>query len=189
MNILSLIMMLVIPFFMSGCLVHEQPAPPSLGEQQNAIGLIDRGTAYLRSGDFDLAKAAFEVSYQLKPSAEALDGLGSVAFVKGDFITARDYFLDAYYHDETYAESLAHLGILYDFLGFHDEAQQLYIRSVSLQPDNPASRNNYGALLYQRRQSDAARREFHKAYVILPHEIIDKNLKKAQNNTNKRIIK
>jgi Tfp pilus assembly protein PilF len=183
--IIYLFIILISLLLTTGCFTPYQPEPLTLGQQQSYLALIDRGTAALRAGELEMAKAAFEVSYQIQASAEALDGLGCVAFFAGDFISARDYFLEAYNHDQTYGESLSHLATLYDFLGFHDEAQQLFVRAVNIQPDNAKSRNNYGALLYKRQYSASARSEFHRAYVIMPHEIIDKNLKKAQSNISK----
>ncbi|PJF37581.1 MAG: hypothetical protein CUN55_21340, partial [Phototrophicales bacterium] len=103
-------------FTIASCAEVSVPGP-TLEETNQAQQLIDKGTLALRARMLDEAQAAFEVSYDLVPSPEALDGLGCVAFMRGELEIARDYFLSAYNQDSNYTDSIFHLALLYDYVG------------------------------------------------------------------------
>ncbi|MCB0328772.1 MAG: hypothetical protein KDD70_03890 [Bdellovibrionales bacterium] len=160
---------------MTGC-VASLPPSPTLEESRRASELVDQGTALLRRGALKEAQASFEVSFDLDQTAAALDGLGCVAFLSGDVELARDYFLLAYEQDHSYSQSLANLALLYDYIGAKEESRVLFERALGGDVDNAPTRNNLGVLLEEGGAKSAATSEMFRAYVVLPHEIIGKNL-------------
>ncbi len=161
-----------------GCAQPLAPRP-SVSTQQKALSLIDKGALFLRNGALSEARAAFEVSDQLHRSSEALDGLGSVAFLEGNLQLARDYFIAAYERDATYGRALSHLALLYDYIGESHAAAHLYKRALRIQPDEALERSNHAVLLYEQNFYKEAKNEFFRAYSVIPHDIIVTNLKKA----------
>ena len=151
--------------------------PVTLGDQQKSLVLIDQGTQNLRLGKLEEARAAFELAKQLNGAPAAIDGLGCIAFLRGDFSIAKEYFLQAYSIDDTYIESRSHLALLYDYLGHKNESEIVYKRAMKHQPDNPLARNNYGAFLENDMRASAASEEFYKAFALLPHPVIDSNVR------------
>lgn len=160
---------------LAGC-VPLGPQPTGLEEQQKALALIDQGTAYLRAGALDEAKAAFEISYDLQVSAAAMDGLGCVAFHTGDLEAAREYFLGAYRFAPDYSPSLTHLALLYDYIGATEEAYELHARALQEEPDLIEARNNMAVILGEQGDSLEAKQELLRAFVVQPHRVLGKNL-------------
>ena len=161
-----------------GC-VSSLPRESSMHEQQEALRLIDQGTFFLREGALSEARASFEVAYDIEVSSQAMDGLGCVAFLEGDFKLARDYFLAAYRYDSSYVQSLTNLALLYDHIGAKREAQLLYERALQQKPNLLPGRNNLGVLHQEGGDTSQAKQELFRAYVVLPHEILGNNLEKV----------
>ena len=173
-----LLMIIILQFIHFGCVSQGAPRP-SVSAQQKALTLIDKGTLFLRKRSFREARAAFQVSYELNTSSEALDGLGSVAFLEGDLELARDYFISAYELDGTYGRALSHLALLYDYIGESEAARHLYRRALRIQPDEALERSNHAVLLYEQNFYKEAKNEFFRAYSVIPHDIIVTNLKRS----------
>lgn len=170
---------------LQGCAIAPQGA--DLSSQQQALQLIDLGVLQLRCGKLQQAQASFEVAYQLNSSAQALDGLGAVAFLGGEISQAKEYFLAAISLEPEYAEAYANLGLLMEASQNYKEAQLYYRRSIELAPHNFRARNNLAALMREQqltgkgvdRQSvDTAqvRQELFRAQSISPNGLIEQNL-------------
>jgi len=156
--------------------------PPTLHDQQHAENLIDQGAAFLRSGELEQAKASFRLSLELVRSAAALDGLGCVAFLRGELGNAQAYFLRAYEIDPNYQETLSNLALLYNFIGASDEAERLFKRVLQHDPTIIQSRNNFGVLLKESGNIHKAREELYKGYVFSFSEVMRENLKRVGEN-------
>ena len=120
---------------------------PSVSESLEAHRLIDQGAALLNLGEAERAASSFKVSYELAPSAAALDGLGCAAFISGDLGLAEVYFVQAYQMDRDYHNSLANLAMLYEMQGRLSEADRLHKYAIESNPTNFRARNNFGVFL------------------------------------------
>jgi len=162
---------------------------PSITQQQRALELIDQGALHLRQGELDRAKAAFTVAKNLAPLPQALDGLGAAAFLAGDYAAAQRYFVGAYKLDPSYSEALANLAILYEALEFTKEAQILYRRAISENPENYRARNNFAASLYDHNKIELneVRSELLRAEALVQHPLILDNLKIIEDLENGKV--
>lgn len=164
-------------FLLSGCAV---PPALELTAQQDAKVLVDGGTVHLRAGDLDRARAAFALSADLALSAAALDGLGCVAFYKGNLGDAEAYFVRALALDPEYMDARANLALLFERQGRIADARLLYEAVLRADPRNARARNNYSALLFDSADEEGAKRELFKAAASAQSHVIEKNLKAVE---------
>lgn len=170
--------LLFILMFLHACVGSISP-PLTPHEQQTAEHLIEQGSAFLRIGRLDEARASFVLSAELVMTPAALDGLGCVDFLIGELTSAREHFLRAYKLDENYVESLSNLALLYNFIGAHREAEALYQRVLQVKPTAIQTRNNLGVLLEELGNMDQARDELYKGYVLSQSDVVSDNLKRV----------
>lgn len=124
-------------------------APQSLDPTRvnDALQLIDRGVGQLREGAMEEAEASFHLAAQISPLPEALDGLGCVAFRRGDMKTAAQLFRGALELDPRYDAALAHLALVAEEEGRLTDALKLYNATLESDPRNVRARNNLAVLL------------------------------------------
>ena len=122
---------------------------PTVSQRWEAEKLVDQGCAYLNLGDLNRAASAFTVSYELAPSAAALDGLGCAAFLAGRLEDAERFFLGAQNLDWNYRNSIANLALLYEYQGRLEEAGRLHQRAIEAAPKNFRARNNFAVFLHE----------------------------------------
>lgn len=178
---LSLIVLLFLQLCLAGC----SGRGVLVDEHQRAMVLVDQGTIQLRRGELEGAQASFEMARQLGGLAQALDGLGCVALVRGDFGLAEEYFLAAYQRDATYDNPLANLALVYDLTGRHQEAEKLYRQALTREPMNIAARGNFYSFISDSlvgREAEA-RRGFLHAQALGDHPILRENLRRLELRT------
>jgi len=126
------------------------------------MSLIEKGVMYIRESDklfqsnsrndsFKLsqAEAVFSLAKELRQSdPEAIDGIGSVFFRRGDVETARVLFLQCLDLDPEYGRAYVHLAYLEEIEGRHDVSMELLKRALDLNPRDYHALNNLGGLLY-----------------------------------------
>lgn len=162
----------------SGCVF---PAEIDRAREQQSMNLIDRGVMYIRQGQLDQAQASFLVANELAPAAAALDGLGCVAFLKGDIVLAEQYFRRAYQMDQTYYEALANLALLKESQGLYSEARRAYQSAIRHNPADFRARNNLAGLLYELQDDkQAVRAELLKADALSEHPLVVSNLNQVE---------
>ena len=153
----------------------------SIVDKTKAKELIDIGVIHLRQRNFNKAKAAFKVSYELDASPAALDGLGCIATLENDYKNAQRYFLDAYALDSDYSYALGNLAFLYQVMGNEKASSQLYQKALHANPDNFRARNNLAGLLAESyNESEYSKNELLKASVVAEHPIVVRNLKRVE---------
>lgn len=157
----------------SGCTIRNYS---STQEEHEALLLVDRGSAFLRAESLDEAQAAFLVAYQMARLPRAVDGLGCVAFRRGDLLTAERLFRQAFELDPNDVEPLANLALLYDRQGKTDAARILFKRVLLHEPTNVRARNNFSALLFESHQIGQARAEILMAQAVVKHPVLTGNL-------------
>ena len=144
---------------------------------RKADGLVDVGTRFLREGRLTEARKAFELASELAPVAGAVDGLGCVALLEGQYESAEGYFTEAYEMDRSYDEALVNLGLLKELQGEPSEAKAMYLKYLEKHPSSGRVRNNLAALEYDggRRRMDTVT-ALEKAIVLSNQAVIRDNL-------------
>ncbi len=150
--------------FLQGCYIYQ----PELTERHKALQLIDEGVVMLRQGDLEEAEATFEAAYEIGRFAAALDGLGSVAMLRGEHERAERLFRTAYAVDPSYANALGNLALLKEQQGNLEVANQLYLQALAQDPSNYKIRGNFSVFLaeYKGESTFYAKRELLKAWVV-----------------------
>ena len=158
-----------------GCaLPSSQPSPERVKQAQE---LVDSGVGSLRRGKLDAAQAAFSMAYEVAPLAAALDGMGCVAFRRGDQRAAEDLFRRAIELDTTYGEAVANLALLLDVTRRGDESAELYDRLLQAYPEDGVVRNNRAVMQYERDgETGKFKEEMSKAVVMLGEGLAVDNL-------------
>jgi Tfp pilus assembly protein PilF len=175
----SIIILGLLLSLLGGCFTDEAPRP-SVDKHQDSLELIDQGTVLLRQGQLDRAQAAFAVAFQLVPCAAALDGLGAVAYARGEFIEAEKLFKSAINLDQNYGVALSNLALLYENQGLRTLAGKLYMRAEILEPRNIRLRNNFAGFRTNQGDIAGARETLLEAAAISDNPIIEANVKRLQ---------
>lgn len=162
-------------FLISGCMGAPIVAP-DFNARREAQDLVDNGTLLLRQGELSRAQAAFESSWAISPSPQALDGLGCVAFLRGEEMEAEELFTRAVSFDEGYSHALSNLALLYEKQGKHEKARTLFEKGLISDPKNFQARNNYGVFLQEIGEEGGARSEILRAEVLSKHPLIIENV-------------
>jgi Flp pilus assembly protein TadD len=138
-------MRLLIAFLMilSGC-IARQPRPKEIIDAD-----IECGIRRLRENDLNKAEEIFEKILLEVPRAEALDGLGCVAFYRGDYKLAQAKFEEAMSLDPLYQGARFNLAVLYDITGESDLAQSIYAGLASSGKDFRVL-NNFAVLNFEK---------------------------------------
>lgn len=93
---------------------------------------IERGRALLRAGQLDEAKAAFQEALTLNPvSAEANEGVATVAYLKKDLDIAATHFEAAAKADPRRAEPLINLGAVQNRLKQYPQAMKTLQKALA----------------------------------------------------------
>jgi Tfp pilus assembly protein PilF len=156
---------------------------PSFEDARETQRLVDEGVYFMREGNLERAAADFELASDLTVSAAAIDGLGCVAFMQGEYEKAESLFWEAYDTDSTYNNSLGNLALLYEKLGNKAKAKELFEQAVLADPKNYRMRNNYAAYLDANSGSKSRTiKELYKAEALFNHPMIYDNINIAKEN-------
>jgi len=170
--------LLILVTIAAGCISPPPPRPD--GERvREGRSFIDHGTIELRRGRLAEAEAAYRIALELTPTAAALDGLGCVAFLRGDLAGAQTFFERAIATEPGYSQALGNVALLYEAKGDIVRAEAFYRAALGAEPRNFRARNNYAAFL--RRGNDRTlledtRAELLKANAVARHPAIEANL-------------
>ncbi len=175
--------------FLIGCaagqaaLTPEQKAKRELKLQE----LLRAGNRSLRLGDWDNldhAQSAYTLARELSPEdPRVIDGLGCVAWRKGNAEQAEFYFRRAAELNRAYDRPVAHLALVAEQRGHTVAAKELLQRALQLNPLNFKARNNLAATLMRGDEHLAdAQRELLKAYELAGPEdpVVGFNLNELQ---------
>lgn len=159
---------------MSGCTIT---GPRDAADVQGAHLIIERGIEHLRHKEYELAEADFVVANEIVRLPAALDGLGCIAYYRGQFAAAEEYYWQAYELDTTYNNSLANLAVLYETQGKRGKATELFKRALAEDPANYRARNNYAAFLSaENKPAEEVLKELLKAQALFNHPVIYDNI-------------
>lgn len=133
----------------SGCLWQRSPdvSVETLAQREQKVReLLRLATIQLRRGDAQglmKAEADFQLVLEIqKGDARALDGLGSVAFLRQDYERAEQFFRAAYHQRPDYDRAVEHLALVEIRRGHADRGVQLLRRAIRMNPLNHRARNN-----------------------------------------------
>ena len=154
--------------------------------EQKLRELLRHGNAELQAGDWDSldrAQGAYSVARELSPEdPRVIDGLGCVAWRKGNAELAELYFKRAVELSPVYDRPLAHLAAVAESRGHQQAAAELLLKALALNPLNFRARNNFAAVLINTSAKGPplaeAQRELLKAYELAGPEdpIVSGNL-------------
>ena len=148
------------------CVIFHSCAPVNhvapRGSRSEYASLIEKGVGYIRESDklfqshfrndsFKLsqAEAMFSLAKELRPGdPEAIDGIGSIFFRRGDIQTARVLFLQCLDLDPGYGRAYVHLAYLEEIEGRHGVSIELLKKALDLNPRDSHALNNLGGMLY-----------------------------------------
>jgi Tfp pilus assembly protein PilF/peroxiredoxin len=141
---------------------YESAALPAfehaVREDSSAFTLFNLGTLYVKSGQPERARIAFQRALSVNPElAEASNGLGALVAQSGNLAAAIGLFRKALAVTPDYPEALNNLGYSLVQTGQDGEAFELYQKAVALQPDFPEAFNNLG--IYFARRGEMAKAE------------------------------
>jgi hypothetical protein len=131
-------------------------APAALAPFLVGATLLTPVAAEARRGEIDGLK--------LKPNEQAASGadaqaMGRVLLASGDPVKALAQFRQALAADPGSVEALNGMAVCYDRLGRYDVARSFYEAGLSLAPDEPMLRFNYGYSLFLQGDFDGAARQ------------------------------
>ena len=168
--------------FITSCALPR--AFPSAEQQVRSWSLVERGIELLQQGSWDRSEAAFQVAFDLSPSAASLDGLGCIAMRRGHAAEAEHYFLSALEYDPEYARAMANLALLYEQEGLLAQAERFYRNSIEQDPADAHVRNNFASFLAGHRYTLAgqreARSELARAEILTAEPRIVKNMRRMK---------
>ncbi len=167
---------------------------PDHSDQRQSLTLVDAGSSALRRGNLLEAQAAFEVARDLTHAPAAYDGLGCVAFLRGDINTAQRYFTHAFERNRNYTTALANLALVHEYRGQYEEARALYDYAVALDPGNFRARNNAALLLLRyagdssgkadsadrKKKNLAVLAELRRSQALMHHPLVAYNVARVQ---------
>jgi tetratricopeptide (TPR) repeat protein len=131
---------------MLGCSLQRH----SWKDRKQAEALVERGIVLMRGGEFEKAYAAYELAYDTFPLANALDGKGCIALLKGNFDEAEKYFSLAADQNPHYTVWKANLALLRELQNRPESALDLYRSYLKKKSFDPKRRSNYSAFLYDK---------------------------------------
>lgn len=144
-----------------GCLALNDNTGGMKSDDDGAMSLLQSGISSLRDNQLDLAITDFNLSLSLAISAEAIDGLGCVAFRNAisllrdgnsidslkNLMIAEKYFSYALKVNPDYYVAYGHLALVNEALGDIELAKSYFEKAISLMPRDFKVRNNFAVLL------------------------------------------
>lgn len=155
---------------------------PPTADPAIATNLIDQGVASMRQGKLEAAEASFQAAYEIANLPAAVDGLGCIALRRKDYAKAIELFKTAYDIDNSYSRALGNLALAYELSGDMESAEAAYKQAIFENPADYRARGNLGGLLIDYgtdTDRQRAKGELQKAYAIVPHPVIEQNLKEV----------
>ena len=144
-------LLLLLGLAVFGCVAfRHESSQDSAARETKLRQLLATGNKLLKQGSWqslDQAQAAYSLARELAPQdARAVDGLGCVAWRKGNIDLAEFYFRRACELSADYDRPIAHLALVAEARGHLNAAKELLQRAVKLNPLNFRARNNLAAL-------------------------------------------
>lgn len=165
-------------FFVCSCVPMSRPEPSDVHTAQQ---LIERGVVHLRGRQFEKAKAAFSLSFEVVPSAAAADGFGCALAGEGELDLAETYFRQALELDPSYAYALGNLAWVRAEQGDVRSARVLYQRAMLGAPTEARFRNNFAVSALRDGMSfQQSTDELMKARELAQDSLLEDNLDKLR---------
>lgn len=159
-------------------LVASCMAPSAVSPQ--ALALENQCVQSLQSGDYDGAATRCELCLEYDEYVpECINGLGLVAFAKGNNDLARAHFSKAIQISPTFGQARNNLGALHFKLGEYDDALPLFLAAIQIDPGYQDARYNTGLCYLRLGQRQAASKNFSSA---------KENYALAQNHYQKLVV-
>jgi Tfp pilus assembly protein PilF/peroxiredoxin len=130
----------------------------------SALTFYNLGTLYMKGGETNSARTAFERALELQPDyADASNSLGALLAQSGEVPAAIERFRAALQARPDFADALNNLGFALFQTGQPAQAYELYQKALALAPDFPEALNNIGIYFGRQGDLEAAQRYFQQA--------------------------
>jgi len=120
----------------------------------------------LTMGDYDAAKAVFDVVLAERAVSWAQTGLGIILYHERDYVGAAGLFAQVLQENPVYVEAADWLAKAYEAMGEFDQAEQVLQSAVRLSPNSPLRQKNLGATALKNGSLDVAQAAFEKTIKI-----------------------
>jgi tetratricopeptide (TPR) repeat protein len=115
---------------------------------QRAVDEVYRGYEYYQKDDLERAEVAFNHALEFnKDFPEAWNGLGLIAFTRGNLDAAKQHFQRAIRINSDFAEAHGNLGRVYLSTGRLSQAEDELVVALKINPDYTDARYNYAVSL------------------------------------------
>ena len=160
-QVVAIVMLVFLQACMPPLTLHEQM------ERANAVEeLLEASVLAMREQSLDDAENSLLLALELNEQDPRIhDGLGCVAWRRGELSRAAEYFNDALVYDPSYARAYVHLSLYEESKGNMKRAKELLERALVLNPLSVRGRVNYAGLLHESGRTNDARKEIGKAVV------------------------
>lgn len=157
----------------------------SFVDEERSMNYYQQGLNAFNERNLEKAQAFFELAYENGMHAEALDALGCIALIENSVIEAKELFSKSISVNTKFALPYGHLAFVYEKLNNYEKAKKLYLKALTIDPNNYRFRNNLSALIYDTYKEQEAKNALILAKAELKKALILENdNKQILNNMN-----
>jgi tetratricopeptide (TPR) repeat protein len=136
--------------------------------KDNYLARNNRGTAYSKLGQYDLAIEDYNAAISLNPDAEVYNNRGVAYANIRQYQLAIDDYNEAFKLKHDYTDAYNNRGIVYYKLGRHQLAVEDFSQAIGLKPDNAMYYKDRGNAYFELNQYEKAIKDYNDAIRLKP---------------------
>jgi len=181
------LVIIILLSFSQACF-SPQAIPPSPQMLAEARKLVSQGVLFIRQFDdgdamaLNRASAVFQLAYEIdSQGADIQDGLGCIAWRKGDLDSAETFFTYAIELDPSYARAWVNRAYIEEHKGNKEIAEIFLQKALEINSFDPHALNNLGGLVYDH-ASDEHRKEYGRSLIYRARELSPQDSNEIKHN-------